>query len=174
MTAGASSRQPDGVRAPTPLDQASDAPPLVQYAQGQPLHVDRGLLIPAVYARRQQAQPLNDSPEYRDCYQAEALAGSDWASDHSRACSDEHDTLANMPPEPAQRHNKRLAFLQLESQRGDEGHYMDLSIKDPRGIFCLHSVPCCSGPFTDAGKCSASHCGRFCSCKLPMPLARQV
>lgn len=170
MTAGASSYH--GVNAPTA--QASAAPPHLEYAQGQPLYENHGLLIPAIHAQRQQAQPFTSSPEYRDCYQADALAGSEWAANHSRACSDDHRTSVDMPPEPPQRRNMRLALLQLRSQRGGEGHYMDSSIKDPRGIFCLHSVPCCSGPFTDAGQCISSHYGRFCSCKLPMPLARQV
>ena len=69
--------------------------------------------------------------------------------------------------------NNKLARLRAESAYG--GHYMDFAVSDPRGIFCLHSVPCCSGPFDKAGQCSSSSNGGFCSCKLPVaPLIKGV
>ncbi|KAL0025794.1 hypothetical protein WJX79_000398 [Trebouxia sp. C0005] len=69
--------------------------------------------------------------------------------------------------------NKKLARLRDKSVCG--GHYMDFAVNDPRGIFCLHSVPCCSGPFDEAGQCSSSSNGGFCSCKLPVtPLIKGV
>jgi len=69
--------------------------------------------------------------------------------------------------------NNKLARLRAKSAYG--GHYMDFAMSDPRGIFCLHSVPCCSGPFDKAGQCSSSSNGGFCSCKLPMvPLIKGV
>ncbi len=69
--------------------------------------------------------------------------------------------------------NRKLARLRAKSAH--DGHYMDFAVNDPRGIFCLHSVPCCSGPFDKAGQCSSSSNGGFCSCKLPMaPLIKGV
>ena len=60
----------------------------------------------------------------------------------------------------------------IKARKGKGGQYMDFSIRDPGGIFCLESVPCCSGPFDDAGQCKSSQLGGFCSCKLPVPVIR--
>lgn len=75
-------------------------------------------------------------------------------------------TPAPVPQAAVPHINKKLAKLRARSGCG--GYYMDFATNDPRGIFCLHSVPCCSGPFDSAGDCTSSSNGGFCSCKLPM------
>lgn len=82
-------------------------------------------------------------------------------------------TPAPLPQAAVPLMNKKLAKLRARSGCG--GYYMDFATNDPRGIFCLHSVPCCSGPFDSAGECTSSSNGGFCSCKLSMaPLIRGV
>ena len=154
---------------PRPATLASTvSPPAFGQQSGQ----DQGLLIPAIHGQHShQTHSSADQPEYRDSRQTGALASSTWAAQDP--CFEDRQSSAGTPPEPAVRGMKRKALHYLRSQEGYGGYYMDFRVQDPRGIFCLHSVPCCSGPFDDAGHCRSSRCGGCCSCKLPMPLARQ-
>lgn len=77
-------------------------------------------------------------------------------------------TAMSQPPKV----HKKLALLR--ARKGYGGHYIDFSVKDRRGIFCLDSVPCCSGPFDGAGLCTSSKRRGFCSCTLQMPVIRGV
>ena len=47
-------------------------------------------------------------------------------------------------------------------------------LRDTRGIFCLDAVPCCPGPFTEAGLCQSGISGGVCCCKLSVPLQRRA
>ena len=82
-------------------------------------------------------------------------------------CPDRFRQGQEIPPEPVQGFNNKLELPQARRTCGG-GRYLDVSVQDPRGIFCLESVPCCSGPFTNTGECLSSTLGGFCVCKLPM------
>lgn len=132
-------------------------------AFGQQSSRDQELLISAIHGQHKHQTPsLADQPGYRD-----------WRQAAQDPYFDDRQSSAGTPPEPAVCGRKRKVLHYLRTQEGYGGHFMDLRVQDPRGIFCLHSVPCCSGPFDDAGQCTASRWGGCCSCKLPMPLGRQ-
>lgn len=143
--------------------------PILAYSEVQPSSGDQ--LISAIHVQhRHETYSSADEPGYRDCGKAGAPLSLKWASNPN---SDGRQTSADTPPEPAVRNRQMAALLYSRTHKGYGGHYMDLPAQDPRGIFCLHSVPCCSGPFDDAGRCISSGCGGYCSCNLPMPLERQ-
>ena len=154
---------------PRPATLASTASPP---AFGQQSCRDQGLLIPAIHGQhRHQTHSSAGQSGYRDWRQTGALTPSNWAAQDPYF--DDRQSSAGTPPEPAVRGRKKKTLHYLRTQEGNGGYYMELPVQDPRGIFCLHSVPCCSGPFDDAGHCRSSRYGGCCSCKLPMPLARQ-
>lgn len=142
-------------------------------ATGQPSYIDHtaaGPLIPAFQVLQiHQTYSPADQPGFRDFRQAGALPISNWAAQDF----EDRQSSAGTPPKPVVHGRKKKALHYLRTLEGYGGYYMNLPVRDPRGIFCMHSVPCCSGPFDNAGQCISSRCGGCCSCQLPMPLARQ-
>lgn len=74
----------------------------------------------------------------------------------------------------------RQGFMQSEPhqwqqyKRADGRCSLHRPLKDTRGIFCLDSVPCCPGPFTESGLCQSGILGGVCCCKLSVPLQRSA
>ena len=157
---------------PFPTSEAHNTPLLLAYPQGQPLHQDQEPLIPAVHAQRRQPHLPSSQPRCRDCNPEQVHIASDCAA--NTECLDQCQFSADILSKAADQHNKVMTCVQPRPKRDQGGHFLDMPVKDPRGIFCLHSVPCCSGPFNEAGLCYTSCSGRFCSCQLPMPLARRM
>ena len=89
-------------------------------------------------------------------------------SQPAESVADTEDFIKAVQPTAAQA-AQRVQHLQ-QTNKAPDGYAIHRSMQDRRGLFCLDTVPCCSGPFTDSGQCVSAVLGGACSCKLKLPL----
>lgn len=92
----------------------------------------------------------------------------------AESVADTEDFIKAVQPKVTQAGQR--AHQRQQPTKAVDGYSLHRSRMDARGMFCLESVPCCSGPFTEDGQCMSATLGGVCSCKLtlPLPLPRVV
>ena len=89
-------------------------------------------------------------------------------SQPAESVADTEDFIKAVQPTAAMA-AQRIQYLQ-QWNKAPDGYAIHRSMQDRRGIFCLDTVPCCSGPFTESGQCVSAVLGGVCSCKCKLPL----
>ena len=89
-------------------------------------------------------------------------------SQPAESVADTEDFIKAVQPTAAMA-AQRIQYLQ-QLNKAPDGYAIHRSMQDRRGIFCLDTVPCCSGPFTESGQCVSAVLGGVCSCKCKLPL----